>query len=81
MLRVSPMAQSLHLHEQAGRCRRLARDSTDPNLRDCLLELADQYTAEGAAMEDQETQRRTRARTTKALPDVSKSAWDAGTNA
>jgi hypothetical protein len=70
------MAQSFDLLEQAGRCRRLARDSTDANARDRFLELADQYTAQGAAREDQETQRRTRA-----WPDVSKSAWDAGTNA
>jgi hypothetical protein len=75
------MAQSFDLLEQAGRCRRLARDSTDANARDRFLELADQYTAQGAAREDQETQRRTQARTTRALPDVSKSAWDAGTNA
>jgi hypothetical protein len=34
------MAQSFHLREQAERCRRLARDSTDPNLRDSVLKLA-----------------------------------------
>ncbi len=49
------MAQSLHLHEQAERCRRLARDSTDMNLRDRPLVLADDYAARAAAMEDQET--------------------------
>jgi hypothetical protein len=52
---VSPTAQSLQLHEQAERCRRLARDSTDTNLRDRLLELADEYAARATAMEDQET--------------------------
>jgi hypothetical protein len=31
------MAQSLHIREQAGRCRRLARDFTGMNLRDRLL--------------------------------------------
>ena len=49
------MAQSLQLREQAERCRRLARDSTDLNLRDRLLEVADQYAAQAAAIEDQET--------------------------
>ena len=54
LLRVSPMAQSLHLHEQAERCRRLTRDSADVNLRGRLLELADDYAARAAAMEDRE---------------------------
>ncbi len=49
------MAQSLHLREQAERCRRLARGSTDTNLRDRLLELADEYAARAAAMEDPES--------------------------
>lgn len=49
------MAQSLHLREQAERCRRLARDSTDTNVRDRLLELADEYAARAAAMEDPES--------------------------
>jgi hypothetical protein len=31
------MAHSLQLREQAERCRRLARDCTDPALRGCLL--------------------------------------------
>jgi len=43
------MAQSLHLHEQAERCRRLARDSTGTDLRDRLLQLADEYAARAAA--------------------------------
>ena len=49
------MAQSLHLREQAERCRRLARGSIDTNLRDRLLELADEYAARAAAMEDPES--------------------------
>jgi hypothetical protein len=48
------MAQSLQLREQAARCRRLARDSTDTNLRDSLLELAGEYAARAAALEGQE---------------------------
>jgi hypothetical protein len=46
------MAQSLHLREQAGRCRRLARDSTDPVLRDRLLKLAEEYAARTGAEEN-----------------------------
>ena len=42
-------------HEQAERCRRLARDSADANARGRLLELADDYAARAAAMEDRET--------------------------
>jgi hypothetical protein len=38
------MAQTFCLREQAERCRRLARDSTDSALRDSLLKLADDYT-------------------------------------
>jgi hypothetical protein len=45
------MAQSFHLREQAERCRRLARDSTDPSLRDSLLRLADEYAARASAQE------------------------------
>ena len=37
------MAQSFQLREQAERCRRLARDSTDSVLRDSLLSLAEEY--------------------------------------
>jgi hypothetical protein len=47
------MAQPFHFHEQAERCRRLARDSTDPVLRDSLFRLADEYTARAAAQEDE----------------------------
>ena len=46
------MAQSFHLREQAERCRRLARDSTDPTLRDSLLRLADEYAARASAQEN-----------------------------
>jgi hypothetical protein len=50
------MAQSFfYLREQAERCRRLARDSTDTHLRDHLLKLADQYGARAAAQENVET--------------------------
>jgi hypothetical protein len=45
------MAQSFYLREQAERCRRLARDSTDPSLRDSLLKLAEDYTAKADAQE------------------------------
>jgi hypothetical protein len=45
------MAQSFDLREQAGRCRRLARGSTDTTLRASLLDLADEYTARAAALE------------------------------
>jgi len=45
------MAQSLHLREQAGRCRRLARDCTDQDARDGLFKLADEYSARAAALE------------------------------
>jgi hypothetical protein len=46
------MAQSFHLREQAERCRRLARDSTDPVLRDSLLKLAEEYAARVGAQEN-----------------------------
>ncbi len=46
------MAQSFYLHEQAARCRRLARDSIDPVLRDSLFKLADEYAARAKATED-----------------------------
>lgn len=49
------MAQPFYLHEQAERCRRLARDCTDPRLRDSLLKLADQYIARAGAQESDET--------------------------
>ena len=45
------MARSFYLLEQAERCRRLARDSTDPSVRDSLFMLADEYTAKADAQE------------------------------
>jgi hypothetical protein len=38
--------------EQAERCRRLARGSTDPVLRDGLLNLADEYAARAGIAEN-----------------------------
>jgi hypothetical protein len=49
------MAESFHLRDQAERCRRLARDSTDPNLRDSLLRLAEEYAARANAQENDDT--------------------------
>jgi hypothetical protein len=49
------MAQSFHLLEQAERCRRLARDSTDPTLRDSLLKLVDEYAARAGAQKNEDT--------------------------
>jgi hypothetical protein len=48
------VAQSLYFREQAERCRRLARNSTDPGVRDGLLALADEYTAKADAQENAE---------------------------
>jgi hypothetical protein len=45
------MAQTFHLREQAERCRRLARDSTDPSLRDSLMKLADEYATRASVEE------------------------------
>jgi hypothetical protein len=49
------MAQSFFLREQAERCRRLARDSTDPDLRDSLLKLAGEYSVRAGAQENDDT--------------------------
>ena len=49
---MSPVAESFYLREQAERCRRLARDSTDPTLRDSLLTLAEEYAAGAVAEEN-----------------------------
>jgi hypothetical protein len=46
------MAQSFYLREQAERCRRLARDSTDPALRDGVARLADEYAARAGDLEN-----------------------------
>jgi len=49
------MGQFIHLREQAERCRRLARDSTDPVLRDSLLRLAAEYAARARAPRTDDT--------------------------
>ena len=49
------MAQSVQLREQAERCRRLARDCTDPTLRDNLVKLGEEYAARAAAQENDDT--------------------------
>jgi hypothetical protein len=50
------MAQSLHLLEQARRCRRLAHDCTDGEVRETLLRLADEYSVRAATLEDSSVQ-------------------------
>jgi hypothetical protein len=49
------MAQSLYLREQAERCRRLARGSTDPSLREGLLKLADEFATRARAEDNRGT--------------------------
>jgi hypothetical protein len=61
------MAQTFCLREQAERCRRLARASTDPALRDSPLKLADEYAARAAVAED-------------ASEDDHATAWQAGSD-
>jgi hypothetical protein len=51
-LRVSSMAQSFYLREQAERCRRLASDAADPMLRHGLFKLADEFAARADAAEN-----------------------------
>ena len=64
------MDQPFYLREQAERCRRLARDCTDPMLRDSLLTLAEEYTGRASARESDETAAwPARRRTTKVLPE------------
>ena len=46
------MAQLFYLLEQAERCRRLARDSTDSALRDSLRLHAEEYAARADAEEE-----------------------------
>ena len=48
------MDQPFYLREQAERCRCLARDCTDPMLRDSLLTLAEEYTGRASAQENDE---------------------------
>jgi hypothetical protein len=45
------MGQPFYLREQAERCRRLARDCTDPMLRDSVLTLAGEYAGRASARE------------------------------
>jgi hypothetical protein len=45
------MAQSLHLREQAGRCRRLARGADDLVTEERLLKLAAEYEAQADAQD------------------------------
>jgi hypothetical protein len=49
------MAQSFYLREQAERCRRLARETTDPMLRGSLFKHADEFTARADAEENDDT--------------------------
>jgi hypothetical protein len=49
------MDQPFYLREQAERCCRLARDCTDPMLRDSLLKLAEEYTGRASTRESDET--------------------------
>jgi 3-methyladenine DNA glycosylase AlkC len=50
------MVQFFHFREQAERCRRLARDCSDPSLRESLLKLAQEYTAQANVQENDETE-------------------------
>ena len=52
LLRASPMAQSFFLREQADRCRRLARGTSDPVTRERLFKLAAEYEAQADAQDD-----------------------------
>ena len=45
------MAQSVHLREQADRCRRLARGSNDVVTQERLLKLATEYDARADAQD------------------------------
>jgi hypothetical protein len=45
----------LELREQAERCRRLARDCTDPDLRGSLLELVEELSGRASAAENDDT--------------------------
>jgi len=44
----------LYFREQADRCRRLARDSTDTDLKVSLRRLADEYQMRADELEDEE---------------------------
>ena len=51
LLRESPMAQSIYLREQAERCRRLARSTSDSLTRERLLKLAAEYEGQADAQD------------------------------
>jgi hypothetical protein len=46
------MAQSFYLREQADRCRRLARSTSDSLTRERLEKLATEYEAQATAQDD-----------------------------
>jgi hypothetical protein len=46
------MAQSFFLREQADRCRRLARSTTDPVTQERLFKLAAEYEAQADTQDD-----------------------------
>jgi hypothetical protein len=46
------MAQSFYLREQAERCRRLARGTSDPVTQERLFKLAAEYAAQADAQND-----------------------------
>ena len=52
LLRESPMAESFFLREQADRCRRLARSTSDSVTQERLLKLAAEYEAQADAQDD-----------------------------
>jgi len=53
------MEQQSYLREQADRCRRLARDSLDLNLKISLRKLADEYQLRADELENDEIFRET----------------------
>jgi hypothetical protein len=54
LLERSAMEQQSYLREQADRCRRLARDSLDLNLKISLRKLADEYQLRADELENDE---------------------------
>jgi hypothetical protein len=46
------MAQSLYLREQAERCRRLARSTSDPLTQERLFKLAAEYASQADAQDE-----------------------------
>ena len=59
LLERSAMEQQSYLREQADRCRRLARDSLDLNLKISLRKLADEYQLRADELENDEIFRET----------------------